>query len=72
MKRYGAQLHKLNVPNHIDRGDDLRLHLEGYFAEAKHITGDYETVFGEDHSEIGNRIPIYSDYGARYWRGLIN
>ncbi len=27
MKRYGAQLHKLNVPDHIDRGDELRLHL---------------------------------------------
>ncbi len=46
MKRYGAQLQKLNVPEHIDKGDELRLHLEGYFAEAKRITGDYETVCG--------------------------
>ena len=50
----------------------MRRALEGYFAEAKQVTGDYETVFGEDHSEIGNRIPFYSDYGVRYWRGLIN
>jgi methylase of polypeptide subunit release factors len=72
MKRYGAQLHKLNVPDHLDRGDELRLHLEGFFAEAKKVTGDYETVFGEDHSNIGNRIPFYSNFGIRYWRGLIN
>ena len=72
MKRYGAQLHKMNIPDHLDKGDELRLHLEGYFAEAKQVTGDYETVFGEDHSGIGNRIPFYSDYGVRYLRGLIN
>jgi type I restriction-modification system DNA methylase subunit len=72
MKRYGAQLHKLNVPDHIDKGDNLRLHLEGYFAEAKRVTGDYETVFGEDHSDIGNRIPFYSDHAVRHWRGPIN
>jgi hypothetical protein len=72
MKRYGAQLHKLNVPNHLDRGDDLRLHLEGFFAEAKNVTGDYETVFGDDHSNIGNRIPFYSNFAVRYWRELIN
>jgi N-6 DNA Methylase len=72
MKRYGAQLNKLNVAEHIDNGDDLRLHLEGFFAEAKGVTGDYETVFGEDHSTVGSRIPFYSDHPTRYWRELIN
>lgn len=72
MKRYGAQLPKLNVPDHIDAGDDLRLHLEGFFAQAKQVTGDYETVFGEDHASLGTRLPFYSDYATAYWRGLIN
>lgn len=72
MTRYGARLHKLNVPEHIDKGDDLRLHMEGFFAEAKRVTGDYETVFGEDHTNVGNRIPFYSDHAVRYWRALIN
>lgn len=72
MKRYGAQLHRLNVPEHIDRGDDLRLHLEGFFNEAKQITGDYETVFGEDHLNVGNRIPFYSNHATAYWRALID
>jgi len=72
MKRYGAQLDKVNVPVHLDRGDELRLHLEGFFAEAKRVTGDYETVFGEDHSRVGNRIPFYSDNTVPYWGALIN
>ena len=68
MKRYGAQLKKLNLPEHIDSGEGLRLHLEGFFAEAKKVTGDYQTVFGEDHFTIGSRIPFYSDHPTRYWR----
>src|SRR6185312_495435 len=32
LKRYGASLDRLTVPAHIAAGDDLRLHLEGFFA----------------------------------------
>jgi type I restriction-modification system DNA methylase subunit len=71
MKRYGAQLHKLTAPEHIEGGDDLRLHLEKFFADAKEITGDYETVFGEDHTNVGSRIPFYSNFVSPYWRSLI-
>ena len=38
MKRYGAHLLKLNVPDHLDSGDELGNHLEGFFAEAKTVT----------------------------------
>lgn len=72
MKRYGAQLQKLKVPDHIDKSDDLRLHVEAYFADAKRVTGDYETVFGEDHTNVGNRIPFYSSHAVPSWRALIN
>jgi hypothetical protein len=72
LKRYGAKMDKLIIPEHIDTGEQLRLHLEKYFAEAKNITGDYETVFGEDHKAIENRIPFYSDSAVVYWRELIN
>jgi type I restriction-modification system DNA methylase subunit len=71
LKRYGAQIQKLGVPKHLDTGEDLRLHLEGFFEEAKNITRDYETVFGEDHTGIGNRIPFYSDKVVSHWRTLI-
>jgi hypothetical protein len=71
MKRYGAQLAKLSVPDHIDNGDALRLHLEGFFAEARRVTGDYETVFGEHHHSVGNRIPFYASAAVDYWRSLI-
>ena len=72
LKRYGARMDKLSVPEHIETGDALRRHLEKYFAEAKNITGDYETVFGEDHTAIGSRIPFYSDQAVPHWRDLIN
>lgn len=72
LKRYAAKMGKLSVPDHIDQGDALRLHLEGYFEEAKKATGDYETVFGEEHRHIGNRIPFYADSVVPHWRNLIN
>jgi hypothetical protein len=71
LRRYGAQVDKISIPEHIDTGESLRSHVEGYFAEAVKITGDYETVFGEDHTSIGNRIPFYSDVAVPYWRDLI-
>ena len=71
MKRYGAHLKKLHVPDHVDTGDGLRLHLQGYFDKAKKVTGDYETVFGEDHAGLGARIPFYADTAVDYWRVLI-
>ncbi len=72
LKRYGSHLSKLDIPEHIDTGDNLRLHLEGYFSNAKKITGDYETVFGFSHNDLGNRIPFYSDNSIPYWRELIS
>ncbi|HQQ00143.1 MAG TPA: N-6 DNA methylase [bacterium] len=72
LKRHGAKMEKLSVPDHIDTGNNLRLHLERYFAEAKMVTGDYETVFGEEHIGIGNRIPFYSDKAVPHWRELVN
>ena len=72
LKRYGSKIDRLAVPEHIENGDQLRLHLESHFADAKNVTGYYETVFGEDHKAIENRIPFYSDTATVYWRELIN
>jgi len=72
LKRYGSRMDSLKIPEHVDTGDKLRLHLEKYFLEAKSVTGDYETVFGEDHKSIGNRIPFYSDGAVSHWRQLTN
>jgi len=72
LKRYGTRLDKLIVPAHIDTGEALRLHLEKFFADAKTVTQDYETVFGEDHSALGNRIPFYADPAVGHWRSLID
>jgi len=72
LKRHSTLLDRLEVPEHIKKGDALRLHIERYFAHAKQETGDYETVFGEDHREIGNLLPFYSNAAVVHWRELIN
>lgn len=71
LKRYGQRMKKITVPKHIDTGEDLQLHLEKFFAEAKQVTGDYETVFGEDHTNMGALIPFYSEHVGGPWRELI-
>jgi hypothetical protein len=71
LKRYGAKLKKIDVPSHITSGEDLRTHLEGFFAHARKVTGDYETVFGQITTSPGSRIPFYSDGAVPHWAGLI-
>lgn len=72
LKRYGAKLPKLDAPDHITTGEELRNHLEAFFADAKRVTGDYETVFGENHQSVGNVIPFYADPAVPHWRQIIN
>jgi hypothetical protein len=72
LKRYAGMMEKLSVDDNIKKGDDLYPRLEKYFLQAKEVTKDYETVFGEEHTGIGNRIPFYSDHAVPYWRDLIN
>ena len=71
LKKYGKKLDPLKAPPEVTKGDELRVRLEGYFQDAKEITGDYETVFGEDPTRIANRIPFYANAGVNSWRGLI-
>ncbi|MCK4372102.1 MAG: SAM-dependent methyltransferase, partial [candidate division Zixibacteria bacterium] len=72
LKKYGKRLKKLRVPDSVDTGEQLWIHLEGYFKEAIEVTGDYETVFGEEHRSVGNRIPFHSDEAVPLWRALID
>jgi hypothetical protein len=72
LKRYGKKLQRFHVLVHINTGEKLRLHLEKYFEDAKNVTADYETVFGEDHYSLGNRIPFYADSAVIHWAALIN
>ena len=71
LKQYKGKMDQLGVPAHCDTGEQLRDHLEHFFAEAKTVTCDYETVFGEDPTSIGNRIPFYSNLAAPHWCELI-
>lgn len=71
LKRHHGRMDSLAIPEHIQTGEELRAHLEGYFARAKEATGDYETVFGEEHASVGSLIPFYSDAAVLSWRGLV-
>ena len=71
LKRFGSQLQRIDVPEHIDTGERLRTHFEGYFDRACRVTGDYETVFGDDRDSIGSRIPFYADPAVAFWRMLV-
>lgn len=72
LKRYGASLEALNVPEHISTGDNLRTHFEGFFARAKKVTRDYETVFGENALGLGSRVPFYNDGVIEFWRAFVD
>lgn len=48
-----------------------RCDCKHFFAEAKQVTGDYETIFGDDPKDMGRRIPFYSDAAVQGWRSLI-
>jgi type I restriction-modification system DNA methylase subunit len=71
LKRYGALLPALNVPEHINTAEQLRTHFEGFFAHAKKVTHDYETVFGEDSLGLGSRVPFYNDGVVEFWRAFV-
>jgi methylase of polypeptide subunit release factors len=71
LKKYGKSMAPLNAPPDISTGDELQMRLQHFFAEAKQVTGDYETIFGDDPKEMGRRIPFYADAAVQGWRGLI-
>lgn len=71
LKRYGAALPALSAPAHITAADPLRTHFEGFFAQAKKVTHDYETVFGENALGLGSRVPFYNDGVVDFWRAFV-
>lgn len=72
LRRYGAQLPQVEAPEHVTTADELRLHFAGFFEQAKRVTGDYETVFGERANDLGNRVPFYTDAVLPFWRGFVD
>ncbi len=71
LKRYGALLNPLDVPDHINTAERLRTHFEGFFARARQATHDYETVFGEDALGLVSRVPFYNDGVVDFWRAFV-
>lgn len=72
LKKYGKSLEPLKAPPEITTGDELQMRLQTFFAEAKEVTGDYETIFGDNPADMGRRIPFYADAAVTGWRSLID
>ena len=72
LKKYGRSLAPLNAQPQTTTGDELQMRLQHFFAEAKQVTGDYETIFGDDPKDMGRRIPFYADAAVPGWRSLID
>lgn len=70
-KRFSA-LPGLKIADHITSGERLFDTFRAYFDEAREITGDYETVFGVDPSDVGDRIPFYDDSIVESWKQLLD
>ncbi len=70
-KRF-SELPSLNLPAQITTGEGLIERFSAFFDEARHVTGDYETVFGPIAGDIGSRIPFYDDSVVASWRQLID
>lgn len=71
LKKYNRNLNPLNAPPEITTGDGLRVRLQSFFEDAREVTGDYETIFGEDPQAIANRVPFYANAAVPGWRALI-
>lgn len=70
-KRF-SELPSLDIPPQITTGAGLIERFSAFFDEARHATGDYETVFGPIAGDVGTRIPFYDDAVVASWRQLID
>ena len=70
-KRF-SELPPLDLPQQIVTGEGLIERFSAFFDQARHITGDYETVFGPIAGDVGTRIPFYDDTVVASWRQLID
>jgi len=68
LRRKYASLPRLQVPNSLITAAMLERRLDRAFAQAKKLTGDYETVFDGD---FGDRLPLLADEAVEEWRRLI-
>lgn len=71
LKKYKGRFDPLKAPPEVTTGDDLAQRLQYAFDEAKRVTGDYETIFGDDPIAIANAIPFYANEAVPGWRALV-
>ena len=68
-KRF-SKMKEVSVNSNVKSGETLFDALNSVYDQACAITGDYETVFAVDPSDLGNRIPFYENAVVESWRQL--
>lgn len=67
LRRKWTKLRALQVPESVQTGAQLCKTFNEFFADAKKVTGDYETVFEGD---FGDTLPFLDDTAVAAWRTL--
>ena len=68
LRRRFPSLHKVRIPERLEKGDELHGMLRGIFDEAKRLSRDYETVFDGD---FGDKLPFLADEAVASWREFL-
>ena len=61
-------LRKFQIPDAVKTGADFKKLIEAYWANARKVTRDYETIFGG--GEFGDVLPFAADSAIDAWRDL--
>ena len=67
LRRKWTKLNALQIAKEVKDGAQLTRAFDGFFGDAKRITGDYETVFEGD---FGDTLPFLDDEAVEAWRVL--
>ena len=62
------KLRPFEIPDSIQGANAFRALIADYWAHARRVTGDYETIFGAN--DFGDGLPFQSDDAVADWRAL--
>lgn len=67
LRRQFTRLRPLKIPDEVGSEGELHASLQGFFAEAMRVSGDYETVFA---GQYGDDLPLLTKTAPASWREL--
>jgi methylase of polypeptide subunit release factors len=71
LKKRFTRMPALRFTSGVRTSDEALDQVDAFFSRAKRFSGDYETIFGFDRRDFGNRIPFLSAGAVEGWRGVL-